>query len=290
VASDSKFGPDSVVLTEDRGAVRVVTLNRPDVRNAIDMPLRLALAEALERAAATVSVRAIVLTGAGGSFCSGGDISSMSRLSLDEAIPRVQAAQRVVRAIWGTDKPVIAAVEGPAYGAGTALALACDRIVSASDAAYATTFTAVGLAGDMGVFASLPARVGIARARQMLMLPRPISGEDAADMGLVDEVVEPGRALTAALADAERLAQGPPLALGVIKQMLSGEPRHPLTVLELEVANQAELFGTADFAEGVAAFQGKRPPVFRGRRNADTDDTQWHRTSPTDNPTRKASP
>ncbi|MDX6234257.1 MAG: 2-(1,2-epoxy,2-dihydrophenyl)acetyl-CoA isomerase [Nocardioidaceae bacterium] len=264
---------EPIVLTEDHDAVRVVTLNRPEVRNAIDMPLRLALAEALELAAATDSVRAIVLTGAGGAFCSGGDISSMSRLTRDEAIPRAQAAQRVVRAIWGTDKPVIAAVEGPAYGAGTALALACDRIVSASDAAYATTFTGVGLAGDMGVFASLPARVGVARARQMLMLPRPVSGADAAGIGLVDAVVEPGEALAAALADAGRLAVGPPLALGVIKRMLSGEPRHPLTVLELEVANQADLFDTGDFAEGVAAFRAKRRPVFRGRTGAAVDDS-----------------
>jgi 2-(1,2-epoxy-1,2-dihydrophenyl)acetyl-CoA isomerase len=216
-------------------------------------------------------VRAIVLTGAGGAFCSGGDISTMARQPRDCAIPRAQAAQRVIRAIWATDKPVVAAVEGPAYGAGTALALACDRIVSASDAMFATTFTAVGLAGDMGVFASLPARVGVARARQMLMLPSPVSGADALAIGLVDAVVEPGAALAAALADAERLAAGPPLALGVIKRMLSGEPRHPLTVLELEVANQAELFDSADFAEGVDAFHAKRRPVFRGVPGAGQD-------------------
>lgn len=255
---------EAIILTEDRGAVRIVTLNRPGVRNAIDLPLRVALAETLELAGATGSVRAIVLTGADGTFCSGGDISTMSRLPRDKAIPRAQAAQRVIRAIWGTGKPVIAAVEGAAYGAGTALALACDRIVSASDATYATTFTGVGLAGDMGVFASLPARVGVARARQMLMLPNPMSGTEAFGIGLVDAVAAPGEALNLALEDAERLASGPPLALGVIKRMLSGEPRHPLTVLELEVANQAELFDTADFAEGVAAFHAKRQPVFLG--------------------------
>jgi 2-(1,2-epoxy-1,2-dihydrophenyl)acetyl-CoA isomerase len=96
-----------------------------------------------------------------------------------EALERAQLAQRVIRAIWSTDKPVIAAVEGSAFGAGTALAAACDRVVAASDARFATTFTAVGLAGDMGAYVSLPARVGVARARQMLMLPRPIDGEGA---------------------------------------------------------------------------------------------------------------
>ncbi|RHW25754.1 enoyl-CoA hydratase [Nocardioides immobilis] len=255
---------NDLVLAEDRGAVRIVTLNRPERKNAIDLPLRYALADVLEAADADARVRAIVLTGAGGSFCSGGDISTMQRAPRHETTARAHAAQRVVRAIWSTPKPVVAAVEGPAYGAGAALALACDRIVAASDATFATTFTAVGLAGDMGIFASLPARVGAPRARQMLMLGTRTSGEDALPIGLVDSVVEPGAALDAALADAERLAAGPPLALGVIKQMLSGEPRHPLAVLDLEVRNQTQLWDTDDFAEGVAAFAEKRRPQFGG--------------------------
>lgn len=256
-----------LVLCEDRGAVRVLTLNRPERRNAIDLPLRHQLAEALEAADADPRVRAIVLTGAGGAFCSGGDISTMQRAPRHETIDRARAAQRVVRAIWDTPKPVVAAVEGPAFGAGAALALACDRVVAASDATFATTFTAVGLAGDMGIFASLPARVGAPRARQMLMLGTRISGEDALPIGLVDSVVRSGTALDAALSDAERLAAGPPLALGVIKQMLSGERHHPLAVLDLEVRNQTRLWNTDDFAEGVAAFAEKRRPRFGSTRS-----------------------
>ena len=197
------------VLVEDRGAVRIVTLNRPDKRNAIDIPVRLELAGAIESAGADNSVRAIVLTGAGKAFCSGGDITSMERMSPDRAMERTELAQRVIRAIWNAAKPVVAAVEGSAFGAGVALAAACDRVVAARDARFATTFTNVGLAGDMGTFASLPARVGIARTRQMLMMPTPIDATTALEIGLVHALADPGTALSGALADAEKLAASP---------------------------------------------------------------------------------
>lgn len=251
------------VLVEDRGPVRIVTLNRPEVRNAIDIPVRVELAGAIESAGQDDSIRAIVLTGAGSAFCSGGDITSMERMPPDRAMERTQLAQRVIRAIWNAGKPVVAAVEGSAFGAGAALAAACDRVVAARDARFATTFTNVGLAGDMGTFASLPARVGIARARQMLMMPSPIDASTALEIGLVDALVEPGTALVAALADAERLAAGPTRAYGVIKSMLAaGSALGPFEVLELEAQNQAQLFDSDDFAEGIAAFREKRSPNF----------------------------
>jgi enoyl-CoA hydratase/carnithine racemase len=263
--SPQQFRPraDGPVITEKVGAVAVVTLNRPDKRNAIDIPLRLALADAIEAADRDASVRAVVLTGAGNTFCSGGDISTMERMAPQEALERAQLAQRVIRAIWGTDKPVIAAVEGSAFGAGTALAAACDRVVAARDARFATTFTAVGLAGDMGAYVSLPTRVGVARARQMLMLPKPIPAEEALNIGLVDALAEPGETLDAALQDASRLAAAPAEALAVIKSLLAAAPGlSPFNVLDREAAHQAALFGSDDFAEGIAAFREKRRAVF----------------------------
>lgn len=251
------------VFVTDHGATRVVTLNRPDKLNAIDIELRIALAEAIEAAGADTSVRAIVLTGAGSAFSSGGDITIMQRMPAEQAIERARLAQRVIAAIWTTTKPVLAAVEGPAFGAGTALAAACDRVVAARNARFATTFTAVGLAGDMGCYVSLPARVGTARARQMLLMPSPIAAPEAFDMGLVDALAEPGGALDSALGDAARLAAGPAEAYAVIKSLLATAPTlSPLDVLEREAGHQARLFDTADFEEGIAAFQEKRRPVF----------------------------
>lgn len=252
------------VLTEDRDTVRVVTLNRPAKRNAIDIELRIALAEALETAMADPAVRVVVLTGSGGVFCSGGDISTMRRQPPGQTVPRVQAAQRVIRAIWAGPKPVIAAVEGAAFGAGVALAIACDRVVAAADATFAPAFTGVGLAGDMGIFASLPARVGPALARQLMLFPRQLPGPEALQLGLVDRLAEPGQALACAREDAAAIAAGPPLALAEIKAMFAGWPLPASDILDREVAIAARLFDTDDFSEGIAAFRQRRSPVFRG--------------------------
>jgi enoyl-CoA hydratase/carnithine racemase len=257
---------DDTILTADDGAVRTITLNRPQVRNAIDIPLRLALADALENAADDDRVAVVVLTGAGTAFCSGGDISTMQRTPEAQAMERAQLAQRVIRAIWTTSKPVLAAVEGSAFGAGTALAAACDRVIAARNARFATTFLNVGLAGDMGTYASLPARVGIARTRQMLLTGQRVSAADAHAWGLVDALADPGSALSAAMADAQIPAAKPAGALAVMKQMLAAGPTlSALQVLNLEAAWQSQLFDTDDFAEGIAAFHAKRAPVFGHR-------------------------
>lgn len=251
------------ILIDDDGPVRTITLNRPQARNAIDIPLRLALAEAFALAAEDASVRAVVLTGAGSAFCSGGDISTMHRMDLSSASQRIQLAQNVIRAIWKFAKPVLAAVEGSAFGAGVALAAACDRVIAAADARFATAFLNIGLSGDMGTFFSLPARIGVARTRQLLLMGETISATRAYEWGLVDELAEKGAALTRAMTDAHLLAARPGAALSAIKHMLATAPTlDRFEVLDQEADQQANLFDSNDFAEGTAAFRAKRAPRF----------------------------
>jgi 2-(1,2-epoxy-1,2-dihydrophenyl)acetyl-CoA isomerase len=256
---------EPVVLTTDEDRVRIITLNRPEVRNALDIPLRVELIGAIEAAMGDEGVRVLVLTGAGGAFCAGGDISIMSGLSRDEAADRAELTQRVVRTLWAGTKPVLAAVEGPAFGAGLSLALACDRIVAAADARFGAAFARIGLAGDMGVLATLPARLGPARARQFLMFAEQVKAPDALAMGLIDVVTEPGNAVAAALDDARKLAAGPPLALAAIKAAIGRYPMGREETLDLEEETQVAMFGSEDFAEGVRAFRERRPPHFGGR-------------------------
>jgi 2-(1,2-epoxy-1,2-dihydrophenyl)acetyl-CoA isomerase len=256
---------EPVVLTRDEENIRVITLNRPEVRNALDVPLRVELISAIDAAMADEGVRVLVLTGAGRAFCAGGDISIMSGLSRDEAAGRAELTQRVVRTLWAGTKPVLAAVEGPAFGAGLSLALACDRIVAAADARFGAAFSRLGLAGDMGVLATLPARLGPARARQFLMLAEQVKAPGALAMGLVDVVTDPGNAVAAALEDARKLAAGPPLALAAVKAAIARYPMGRAETLDLEEETQVAMYGSEDFAEGVRAFGERRPPHFRGR-------------------------
>lgn len=253
------------VHLRDDGPVRVVTLDRPEQRNALDLAIRPVLSQVFTEADADPDVRAVVLTGRDGAFCAGGDVKSMHRMAAETSIPRLQAAQRITQAIAGGRTPVVAAVDGAAVAAGLGLALACDRVVCSTRARFGAGFTSVGLAADLGITYFLPRRIGAARAQQMLMLGNIIDAAEASRLGLVDNVVEPEAVLATAIADARRFAMGPPIALGLLKRTLVDPPADLPTALAHEVSMQAQLMDTEDYSEGLKAFADKRKPAFTGR-------------------------
>lgn len=253
------------VLAESDGAVRIIRLNYPEKRNALSLELRAALLAAVENALADGTVRALVLTGNGGSFCAGGDISSMQGVTGVGGRERLAGLHRLARLLAAGPKPVVAAVEGYAYGAGMSLALLCDQVVAARDAKFCCSFGKVGLMPDMAALWTVPQRVGAGWARRLLMLADEIDGDTAGRIGLADQVTEPGGALAAALELAQRFAAMAPLPVGYAKAVLARGPQPLDSLLAQEADSQALLFTSEDFAEGRDAFLAKRRPVFSGR-------------------------
>lgn len=246
---------------ERDGPVLVLTLDYPARRNALAPALRAALLGILDRAEADPAVRAIVITGGGAHFCSGGDLSGMDVRTPLQGRERLRAAHQMIRLMVGGSKPVVAAVEGWAAGAGLSLACACDTIVAAEDAQFMAAFGKAGLMADLGLPHTLPLRVGHARARQILLYGEPIGAEEALRIGLVDRLAPKGQALAVALERARVLAAQAPAAVALTKQILS-EGLH--NALDQERHYQSLLFLTADHEEGKAAFFAKRAPNFTG--------------------------
>lgn len=256
---------DRAIMVTDRDATRVITLNRPEARNAIDIPMRELLLEELLRAVDDPGVRAIVLTGAGGTFSAGGDVTSMEGAGPDAVDARLAPVHRAVRLIATCGTPVIAAVEGAAAGLGVSLAAVCDHVVAAEDARFVAAFGKVGLIADGGLLWTLPQRVGMGRAKEMLVFGRTVPAPRAHEIGLADSLAPSGGALDAALGLAAEAAALAPLPVTAAKRLLARADPDLARLLESERAEQTALFGSADFAEGRAAFAGRRPPRFQGR-------------------------
>ena len=248
------------MLTESRdGATAILTLDYPARRNALTMPMREAIIAAMGRIEGDTAIRAIVLTGAGGTFSAGGDISGMNVTDLAAGRERFRSTHAMVRMLIKSCKPIVAAVEGYAVGAGLSVALCCDTIMAGDTAKFAAGFGRVGLIADLGLPHTLPLRVGHGRARQILLYGEQIGAAEAQGMGLVDHLVPAGTALDAALARARLFHDMAPLPIAMTKQWLAAGLD---AALEWERDTQAALFTTADHAEGKAAFLEKRPPRF----------------------------
>jgi 2-(1,2-epoxy-1,2-dihydrophenyl)acetyl-CoA isomerase len=249
-------------LIEQRdGTTIVLTLNNPQRRNALAMPLREGLIAAFERIEADRTIRAVVLTGAGGTFCAGGDITAMNVKGLADGLERFRITHRLVRLMIRCGKPIVAAVEGYAVGAGLSLALCCDTIVAAEDARFGAGFGRIGLIADLALNHTLPARIGTGRARQVLLYGEQMDATTGERFGLIDHVVPKGGALDLALRRAKTFADAAPLPVALTKGLLADGLD---LALERERELQSMLFLTADHAEGREAFLAKRRPVFKG--------------------------
>ena len=252
----------SSVLSETReGATAILTLDYPERRNALAVPMRQRLVDALEAIEADRALRAIVITGAGGTFSAGGDISGMDVDDLAAGRERFRLTHRLVRLLIKGSKPVIAAVEGWCVGAGLSVAMCCDTVVATEEARFAAVFGKIGLMADLGLLHTLPARIGLGRARQVLLYGEPTDAGRAAAIGMVDHVVPSGTALRAALDRAALFHGAAPLPIAMTKQHLAAGLD---AALDWERDTQSALFLTADHAEGRAAFLAKRTPVFKG--------------------------
>ena len=259
-----------VLLASREGAVLTLTMNRPDKLNALSVDLTTALLEAFRRAAADAELRAIVLTGAGRAFCAGGDLALIAdarrRNAGQELESLLRGGSQLALAICDTPVPVLAAVNGPAAGAGMNVALACDIRIASENASFGQNFAKVGLFPDFGGTYFLPRLVGPARAAEMFYTGEMISAAEAERIGVVNHVVPQDRLAAEARALAGKLAAAPPIAARAVKKVLFGSDRAALErALELEVQQQVKCFLSEDCTEGLRAFFEKRAPQFRGR-------------------------
>jgi len=253
------------ITISSKNGIVTITLNRPDVRNAINDTMRAELIEAFAECDRDPSVRAIILTGAGKGFCSGGDIGGM-RARLDAPAGdvafngwrRQRSTHKGVAAIHGVTKPVIAAVNGAAFGLGLDMALACDFIIAAEGAKLSMSFTKRGLVSDGGGMYFLPRRIGLTRAKELIFSARVVETSEALAIGLVDRVVAPDELLGKAQAWAEELSFGSPTAIALSKEILDKTfERSDEEIFAMGRQAQAICYTTAEHRKAVEDFLNK---------------------------------
>lgn len=258
-------GAEEAPLLERRdGGVVVLTMNVPDKRNALVPGIREGLLGALARLDEDRECRAIVLTGAGSAFCAGGDISNPGPFTGPQVRMLMKRPQRLLRAIAGHSKPVIAAVDGPAFGAGFALASACDFIAAGENASFCAAYGRIGVMPDIGLLWSLPLRVSMGVVREIVMFADVIKAPEAKALGIVEWLAEGRTALDLAMERAQVLATKATASISATKALLVRAPLDMDTVLAQEMEAQAWLGATEDAQEGGLAFREKRKPEFKG--------------------------
>ncbi|MCA1453726.1 enoyl-CoA hydratase/isomerase family protein [Bradyrhizobium sp. BRP22] len=255
------------------GRVAILTLNRPEARNALSDNLTPALRRMIKSLGDDPNIGALLITGAGNAFCAGGDVKGMGsgiarpERTLEERVAILQERQRTLTGVLAAvRKPTVAALPGPAAGAGLAIALACDIRIAAESAIMATGYARIGLSGDYGVAWLLTRLAGTSRARELMFLSERLDARRCEAFGLVNRVVPDDQLRSAALELARQLADGPPIALGYMKDNLDHALASDLLAsMDLEAEHMVRAARTTDHNEAVRAFVEKRKPVFHGR-------------------------
>ena len=265
-----------LIETFDDG-IATLTMNRPEARNALSPEMSAGLEEAIPRLARDPAVRVVVLTGAGGAFCAGGDVKGFARAApppggerpragFEQRVAGLRASTEFCRVLHEMPKPTLAAIPGPAAGGGLSFALACDIRIASEDAKFTTAFARIGLAGDYGGSYFLPHLIGAAKARELYFTADVIDAEEARRLGLVNHTYRAAEFPAKVDAWARRLAQLPTIALGYMKKNLNAAERGSLAdVLDLEAQHMTRTFDTEDHRLAAKAFVDKREPRFRGR-------------------------
>ena len=261
--------PELIETVED--SIATLTFNRPERLNALSTPIMEGLLHGLPRLAGDPAVKVVVLTGAGRAFCAGGDVKSMAedggeRRSVVEATTHLRSRMEVSRILHELPKPTIAMINGPAAGAGLALALACDLRIAGVSARLVTAFVRVGFSGDFGGSWYLTRLVGTAKARELYFTGRPVDAEEALKLGLVNRVVPDDQLHEATMELARYLENGPSIALSLMKRNLNRAESGGLAeLLDIEAVHQVQTGRTEDHREAAKAFVEKRSPIFVGR-------------------------
>jgi 2-(1,2-epoxy-1,2-dihydrophenyl)acetyl-CoA isomerase len=259
--------PAPTILTARADGVATLTLNRPEVRNALDMAMRRDLEAALVALDADPGVRVVVVRGAGDHFCAGGDVKLMrdNPMTAAEGQARVEAINRAILALARFRAPTIAMVDGAAAGAGCNIALACDLVIASDRARFGEMFARIGLIPDAGGTYFLPRRVGLARAKELVFTGDIIDAREAERIGLINRVVPSADLEAETYALARRIADGPSRVLAAAKTLLDHATGLDLeSALHSEALAQGGLIAAADHREGLRAFFEKRPPRFTG--------------------------
>lgn len=253
------------ILFEQENHIAKITLNIPESRNALNLDMQVELLEVFRQISEDDSVKVVVMTGAGKSFSSGGDIRTMEGLTAVATRVRLKKGQRLIKAILELEKPIIGAINGVAAGAGVSIALACDILIASEEAKFVLSFVKIGLIPDLGSYYLLPLRVGIARAKELMFTGDMIDAREAERIGMINRVVPPERLEEESFSLATRLVNGPGQSYAMIKAALNRWPDNLESFFEMESTMQAVAFSSEDFDEGRRAFLEKRKPIFHGK-------------------------